>query len=392
MATDPVAPARARGRRAKPRQRSFASTLGLTLLSAVLPGAGFVAAGRRVIGFVLLTIVGIGVMLGTGVLLVEHRPDVLAAEIASRPALLSALGIGLLVAATLWVIVVIASHLSVRPPSAPAWQRGIGLLVTLSLCAGIAYGSVWGARAAFATHSLVQTVFSDAPVDASGDPVPVDREDPWKGRPRVNILLLGADAGDDRTGLRTDSVILASINTVTGDTVLFSLPRNLEDVPFRRGSPLDEIWPDGFDCGYDGGCILNAVYEQGEQHADEFPSGVKDPGVAAVSDAVSASLGLDVDFYLMVDLGGFRRLVDALGGIDIDVGPDRVPIGGTGEDGNDQPEWKIEEWIEAGQQHLDGYQALWFSRSRWRTTTTSAWSASAASSTPSSSRPTPAPW
>jgi LCP family protein required for cell wall assembly len=88
--------------------------------------------------------------------------------------------------------------------------------------------------------------------------------------------------------------------------------------------------------------------------------------VAAVSDAVSATLGLDVNFYLMVDLEGFERLVDALGGIDINVGPDRVPIGGTDIDGNDQPEWAIEEWIEPGDQHLNGREALWFSRSRWR--------------------------
>jgi len=364
---DPVAPARARGRRASgPHDRSFPSTLGLTVLSALLPGSGFVAAGRRSIGYALLTVVGVGVMLAAGVLLVEHRPEVLAAEIASRPALLSAIGIGLLLASTIWVVVVITSHLSVRPRTAPGWQRGVGLLLALSLCGGIVFGSVWGARAAFATHSLVRAVFSDAPVDASGAPVSVDRENPWRDRPRVNVLLLGADAGDGRSGLRTDSVILASINTTTGDTVMFSLPRNLEDVPFRKGSPLDDVWPNGFDCGYSGGCILNAVYEQGERYADDFPAGVKDPGIAAVSDAVSATLGLDVDFHLMVDLGGFERLVNALGGIDINVGPERVPIGGTNEAGDDQPEYLIEEWIEAGPQHLDGKDALWFSRSRWR--------------------------
>jgi len=336
------------------------------VLGAVLPGSGFVAAGRRFIGFVLLGIVGLGVMIGAGVLFVEHRPQVLAAEIASRPALLSVIGFGLLVAAAAWSAVIITSHLSLRPPSAPRWQRGVGLLLALALSAAVVSGSAWGARAAFATQDLVDKVFSDVAVDATGNPVPVDRENPWEDRPRLNVLLLGADAGDGRDGLRTDTVILASINTTTGDTVLFSLPRNLEDVPFRKGSPLDKVWPDGFDCGYSGGCILNAVYEQGERYADDFPAGVKDAGVAAVSDAVTGALGLDVDFFLMVDLGGFERLVDALGGIDINVGADRVPIGGTDADGNDQPEWAIEEWIEPGQQHLDGKQALWLSRSRWR--------------------------
>jgi len=367
MANDPVAPARARGRRARPRDRSFGRTLGLTIIGALVPGSAYVAAGRRRLGFSLLLLEGVAVMLAIGVLLVEHRPAVLAAEIASRPVLLSVLGIAVVVGAAIWVLVVITSHFSIRPPSAPAWQRGMGLLLTLSLSAGIVYCSWWGAERVFATHSLVQSVFSNDPVNAAGDPVPVNREDPWQDRPRLNVLLLGADAGDDRTGLRTDSVILASINTATGDTVLFSLPRNLEDVPFRPGSPLDDVWPDGFDCGYTNGCILNAVYEQGLLYADDFPSSVKDPGVAAVSDAVSATLGLDVDFYLMVDLEGFERLVDALGGIDINVGPDRVPMGGTREDGSEKPEWQISEWVEAGQQHLDGREALWFARSRWHT-------------------------
>jgi LCP family protein required for cell wall assembly len=88
--------------------------------------------------------------------------------------------------------------------------------------------------------------------------------------------------------------------------------------------------------------------------------------VAAVTDAVSATLGLDVDFFLMVDLGGFQRLIDALGGIDIHVS-ERVPVGGTRGDGSERPESAIDEWIEAGDQHLDGRLALWFSRSRWHT-------------------------
>jgi LCP family protein required for cell wall assembly len=74
--------------------------------------------------------------------------------------------------------------------------------------------------------------------------------------------------------------------------------------------------------------------------------------------------GLPVDYYLLVNLEGFERFVNALGGITIDVGPDRVPIGGLDINGNPQPDWKIEEWIPSGVQHLNGYQALWFSRDR----------------------------
>lgn len=338
------------------------------MLGALLPGSALVAAGRRFRGFLLLFVVGVIVMVGIGVLIAERDLTMLGAELASRPNLLLVLTVAIPAVAAAWVIVIIAGHLAVRSPRASSWQRGVGLSLTLVLCAMVAYPSIYGARASYATYSLVTGVFDQAPVDLDGDgdldEVPPDREDPWAGRPRINVLLLGADAGDDRTGLRTDSVIVASINTVTGDTVLFSLPRNLQDVPFPDGSPLDEVWPDGFDCGDP--CLLNAVYEQGLAYADEFPAGVKDPGVAALSDGVSETLGLDINYFLMVDLGGFEALVDALGGIDINVGPERVPMGGTNIEGIDQPEWRIEEWIPAGQQHLDGRQALWFSRSRWR--------------------------
>ena len=73
--------------------------------------------------------------------------------------------------------------------------------------------------------------------------------DPWAGTPRVNVLLLGSDAGADRTGVRTDSMMVASINTRTGDTVLFGLPRNLQNVPFPEHDPLHKLFPQGFNCG-----------------------------------------------------------------------------------------------------------------------------------------------
>ncbi len=64
--------------------------------------------------------------------------------------------------------------------------------------------------------------------------------DPWKGIPRVNLLLLGSDAGKDRTGVRTDSMMVASINTKTGNTVLIGLPRSLQKVPFPESNPLHQ--------------------------------------------------------------------------------------------------------------------------------------------------------
>jgi polyisoprenyl-teichoic acid--peptidoglycan teichoic acid transferase len=57
----------------------------------------------------------------------------------------------------------------------------------------------------------------------------------------------------------------------------------------------------------------------------------------------------------MVNLAGFDALVDALGGVTVDV-PKDIPIGGIGGD--------ITGTIPEGNHHLDGYEALWFARSR----------------------------
>ena len=63
-------------------------------------------------------------------------------------------------------------------------------------------------------------------------------DDPWADQARVNILLLGSDAGADRIGIRTDSMIVASIDTKTGRTALISMPRNLLNAPLAPKSPL----------------------------------------------------------------------------------------------------------------------------------------------------------
>jgi hypothetical protein len=61
---------------------------------------------------------------------------------------------------------------------------------------------------------------------------------PFPGLDRVNVLLLGGDAGPGRYSLRTDSMIVVSIDPDTGDTAMISVPRNLEDLPFPPGTAM----------------------------------------------------------------------------------------------------------------------------------------------------------
>ena len=88
---------------------------------------------------------------------------------------------------------------------------------------------------------------------------------------RYNILLMGGDAGKNRSGLRPDSMTVASVDAETGRTVLISLPRNLEDVPFPATSPLHKKFPKGYSCA-DHSCMLNAIYTYATTHKDLYPA------------------------------------------------------------------------------------------------------------------------
>jgi LCP family protein required for cell wall assembly len=145
---------------------------------------------------------------------------------------------------------------------------------------------------------------------------------------------------------------LVSIDATTGRTVLFSLPRNLEEVPFPAGSAAAKALPGGWSCGDT--CLLNAIYTWGSAHKNVFPAAA-DPGAAAMKQAVEGVTGLPVNYCVLIDLRGFEQLVDAMGGITVTV-HQRVPIGGETS--------PISGYIEPGTQHLDGYHALWFARSR----------------------------
>ena len=179
---------------------------------------------------------------------------------------------------------------------------------------------------------------------------------------RYNILLLGSDAGSDRFGVRPDSISVVSIDAASGKTVTIGIPRNLQKVPFSAGSPLWSVYPNGWSCGVD--CLINAIYKDTmDHHQDLYPNAVKqgsNPGIEATRDAVEGVTGLKIQSYVQIDMSEFARLIDALGGVDIVVKQD-LPIGGQRDDASD-----AYEWLRASDkpQHLDGYHALWYGRSR----------------------------
>jgi LCP family protein required for cell wall assembly len=98
------------------------------------------------------------------------------------------------------------------------------------------------------------------------------------------------------------------------------------------------------------------------EHKDLYP-GVADPGAQATLEAVSGTLGIKVQAYVVVDMDGFSKLIDAMGGIRIKAGG-WVPLSGPTTDEANGIHGMPLGWIPAGEQHLDGYHALWYGRSR----------------------------
>lgn len=173
---------------------------------------------------------------------------------------------------------------------------------------------------------------------------------------RYNILIMGADAGEGRQGLRPDSISVASINADTGKIFLFSIPRNFQNAQFAPDSPLWDIYPNGYSCGDE--CIINSLYTTVmNRHAELYPN-AEDPGAEAMMDAASGILDLDVAGYVMVDMAGFSELIDAMGGITVTTGG-WTPYRGVRPDGN----WG-NAWWSPDTYTLDGKDALGFARSR----------------------------
>ncbi|WP_344235558.1 LCP family protein [Kribbella hippodromi] len=337
--------------------------LGLTLVGALLPGAGLIIGGRRRIGAFVLTVflglVGLGVYVG-----LTRRDEVLAAMVVPSRLLQTSILIGLL--AMLWIVVIVASHRSLRPATGSAGGRVLGAAFVGLLCFAVAAPSAIGVQTVLAQRTLVQDVFEgQAESKSATRPTVVNVKDPWEDRPRLNLLLLGGDDAPDREGVRTDTVIVASIDTKTGNTALISLPRNLTFMPFPADSPLSKFYPDGFGkegLSLDGRLewMLTAMY----QNIPDAHPGILGPsdneGADVVKQSVGEATGLKLDYYLQVNLRSFPEIVDALGGIKVNVN-ERVAMGGVS-----SSHIPPKEWIEPGpNQHLDGRHALWFARGRY---------------------------
>src|SRR5690554_4079535 len=321
----------------------------LVVLNFVLPGSVQLLAGSRRLGrfgvvstFIMWLLVAVA-----AALFFFNRSFVMS--VATNVWVLLAVEVVLIAYAALWVVLTLDTLRLVRLVRiGPVARPFIAVLAIVGLVAS-AGAAAYGANVAEVARSTITDVFTSG-----------DYEDPVDGR--YNILLLGGDAGPDRMGMRPDSITVASVDAETGDTSLIGIPRNMEYIRFSEGSPLYGPFPNGYDCGHE--CLISYLYTYGQEHQDLYPEAElngSQPGIEAMRDAAEGVTGLTLQYYVLIDMQGFDDLIDALGGVVIDV-KERQPIGGD-EDAWGQP-INVDGWVEAGERRLGGWEALWYARAR----------------------------
>lgn len=118
---------------------------------------------------------------------------------------------------------------------------------------------------------------------------PVTLTPPWVNA-KVNVLVLGTDAGllegGKQGALRTDTIIVVSLDPVTYEVRVLSLPRD------------------------------SRVSIPGRRHQDKINAAHAHGGIRLAVDTVERLLDIPLHFYVRLELRGFRRLIDAIGGVD----------------------------------------------------------------------------
>ncbi len=316
----------------------FRRALSLMVMTLVVPGSAQLVAGNRAVGRIAFRVwLGVLAVLTVTLLAVLVHRD-LVFWLVANTGLLLVLRLALIAGALFWAYLFVDAWRLGQPLTLALAHRRAVVGVNGLLCFGVAGTLLFGAHIVAVQRDFIVTMFGDSTVVGAHDG-------------RFNVLLMGGDAGAGRWGLRPDSMTVASIDAVTGETVLISLPRNMQNFPFAPGSVMDKQFPDGFDCDE---CYLNGVSTWAGDRTELFPKS-QNPGITATIMAIEGITDLKINYWAMVNLQGFKSLVDAVGGVTLNV-RDRIPIGIVGDDFYDH--------IEPGVQKLDGFETLWFARAR----------------------------
>jgi len=229
------------------------------------------------------------------------------------------------------------------------WKRAVTSFLTVIIVAGALYSGYLFFATVRAVVAQMDLPFADRVVQAARPVQGGSAEEPEGTsseyvmpqattlEERINVLLLGIDQREGEVGpWRTDTMILVSYDPATNSASMLSIPRDL-------WTPIP-----GF-----GENRINTAHFVGDDQ--NYPGG----GPALAKKTVWYALGVPVHNYVRINFSGFEKLVDAVGGLDIEV-PEAIydskyPTDDYG---------TMELYIPAGLQHMDGKMALQYARTR----------------------------
>ncbi|MEN9751018.1 MAG: Biofilm regulatory protein precursor [Actinomycetota bacterium] len=329
----------------------------LVVLNILIPGSAQALAGNRRLGRIGLTSTLIGWFFIILLLIINALWKTALISIFALPFFLVLAQIALVYFAILWIVLTIDTLRLVKiiktGPRARYWLPAVSLVALLGMAGGMFFAS----NVARSVTGLVSDIGIAGPAVE-----PVDG--------RYNFLVMGVDSDPERLasgmGARPDTVQVLSIDANTGKILSFGFPRDMHNIPFPKTSPMYEIYPNGYTESAAEYCsewaCLNTVYVDAElNHADLYPEAKKagvSAGIYAMMDAAEGMTGLKMQFYAVVNMTGLQNLIDALGGVDIYV-KEPVALANMG-----VPDSEVKAWIRMGNQHLDGWHALMYARSR----------------------------
>lgn len=181
------------------------------------------------------------------------------------------------------------------------------------------------AQTSYALASPGESPWGDFPAPSVASdlaiPPPVEALEQAEGQ--LNILILGSDQRPDDGGFRTDVVLLLSVNPDDGRASLISFPRDL--YVYQPGWGMDRI---------------NTAQARG--------------GFELIALTFEYNFGVRPDHWVLVNFEGFRDIITALDGIDVEV---QQAL-------SDQRDGYGEYSVESGNLRMDAETALWYVRSR----------------------------
>jgi len=161
------------------------------------------------------------------------------------------------------------------------------------------------------------------------------------GQETINFLLIGSDKRSG-SSFRTDTMVVAILRPNDGQVSLISIPRDLwVSIPGWDNNRINTAYQHGISVGYPGG------------------------GPGLLKDTIEYNLGIRIDHTAMVDFDGFRKIVDTLGGVDIPVSCAYTDwrLIDPSYDPENENNWFLYT-VDPGVVHMDGDLALWYARSR----------------------------